>query len=130
MLSLRRLLGNRPDVLQRAVVAVWSNEKCQDSFRTQKKPYVIKQTQMCAGKVAGGIDSCWVSFTVETISFSQCINWNLFPWQADSGGPMISEANILIGIVSTGIGCARPGLPGIYTRVSEYANWIEGSIVS
>lgn len=42
---------------------------------------------------------------------------------------MISEDRLLIGIVSTGIGCARPGLPGIYTRVSEYANWIVDAIL-
>lgn len=51
-----------------------------------------------------------------------------FRMQADSGGPMVTKENVLIGIVSTGVGCARPGLPGIYTRVSEYSHWIEDSI--
>lgn len=64
------------------------------------------------------------------IRFTKTQPTNLFHRQADSGGPMVTKENILIGIVSTGIGCARPGLPGIYTRVSEYAHWIEDSIFS
>ena len=30
-----------------------------------------------------------------------------------------------MGIVSNGVGCAAPGFPGIYTRLSYYYNWIE-----
>lgn len=55
-------------------------------------------------------------------------------YQGDSGGPMIIEDNsdtgryTLIGIVSAGIGCARPGLPGLYTRVASFLPWIKAQL--
>ncbi|XP_031622055.1 trypsin-1-like isoform X2 [Contarinia nasturtii] len=102
-------IGTRPDILQIAEVRVWSNYECQASFDQQKKMKTIQSTQMCAGKRSGGVDACW----------------------ADSGGPMVSTGDDgLIGIVSTGIGCARPGLPGIYTRVSEYTQWIREIVLA
>jgi len=54
--------------------------------------------------------------------------------QGDSGGPlwtMMTSASpsslaraLLMGVVSRGEGCARAGLPGIYTRVKRYLHWI------
>ena len=48
--------------------------------------------------------------------------------QGDSGGPMTfedaNEVNTIMGIVSWGFGCARPGYPGVYTRVTNYVDWI------
>ena len=41
------------------------------------------------------------------------------------GGPLLDvKSGALVGIISTGIGCARHGLPGIYIRVSKFTQWI------
>ena len=31
----------------------------------------------------------------------------------------------LVGLVSNGVRCAEPNLPGIYTRITRYLPWIE-----
>lgn len=43
--------------------------------------------------------------------------------QGDSGGPLIVDGR-QVGITSWGAGCARPGLPGVYTRVESFATQI------
>lgn len=60
-------------------------------------------TQVCAGR--GGSDAC----------------------QGDSGGPLVlrtANGPVQLGVVSWGLGCARPENPGIYMRVAAYADWI------
>jgi secreted trypsin-like serine protease len=49
----------------------------------------------------------------------------------DSGGPLFraqmingKRVRVLVGLVSYGSGCAQPKLPGVYTRVSKYIDWI------
>ncbi len=61
--------------------------------------------ELCAGVPRGKADSC----------------------QGDSGGPLAVRtriAPVLVGIVSWGYGCARPGRPGLYTRVSAIGDWV------
>ena len=46
----------------------------------------------------------------------------------DSGGPVTSMEGTerrLVGIVSTGVGCAYQGMPGVYVNVAEHRGWIE-----
>jgi len=52
--------------------------------------------------------------------------------QGDSGGPLVvenqeTEQDTLVGVVSWGIGCARPGLPGLYAEVSNYISWMDST---
>jgi secreted trypsin-like serine protease len=43
--------------------------------------------------------------------------------QGDSGGPL-TRRGVLVGLVSVGLGCGRPGVPALYTRVDRYLPWI------
>jgi len=66
-------------------------------------------TTLCGGYAEGGKDSC----------------------QGDSGGPYFfkkPQGFVLHGVVSNGIGCARRGQPGVYARVSNYLEWINGKV--
>jgi trypsin len=63
-------------------------------------------SQLCIGSKRAGEDSC----------------------QGDSGGPVIAgegAAMRLVGLVSYGDGCGRKDIPGVYSRVSWFAKWID-----
>lgn len=53
----------------------------------------------------------------------------------DSGGPLMQTFSsdksqwYVEGVVSFGASCGREGWPGIYTRVSEYVDWIKENVV-
>lgn len=96
--------GTVSDVLRKVAVPVVSNNDCDSMYGAGS----ILPSMMCAGFVAGGADSC----------------------QGDSGGPLVMlNPSVLVGVVSWGNGCAYPGYPGVYTRVSSFVNWIETNAV-
>lgn len=96
----------RPSVLQVVNVPVITNEKCERWHNDQGIQVQIWPEMVCAGYREGGKDSC----------------------KGDSGGPlMVQQADgrwVLIGIVSAGFSCGKPGQPGIYHRISGTSDWI------
>lgn len=48
--------------------------------------------------------------------------------QGDSGGPLVCMKDnrmTLVGIISWGLGCGKKDLPGVYTKVVNYLDWIQ-----
>uniref|UniRef100_A0A3Q2YTQ4 Tryptase gamma-like n=1 Tax=Hippocampus comes TaxID=109280 RepID=A0A3Q2YTQ4_HIPCM len=91
-----------PKNLMEVKVSVVGNRQCGCDFKSLRK---ITDNMICAGLREGGKDAC----------------------QGDSGSPMVSKQGskwIQSGLVSFGQGCARPKLPGVYARVSQYQDWI------
>ena len=93
--------GGQSDVLREVTVPVISNAQCKSMPRYDR----VTDNMICAGFVSGAKDAC----------------------QGDSGGPLfqkIEDEWVEVGIVSWGIGCARPNAPGVYTRVGNYLEWM------
>ncbi|XP_053371255.1 serine protease 27-like [Clarias gariepinus] len=90
-----------PKTLQEVEVLIVNNSRYAKLYPTS----LITNNMICSGLFKGGKDSC----------------------QGDSGGPLVINVNrrwVQAGIVSFGNGCALPNYPGVYTRVSQYEDWI------
>ncbi len=86
--------GSQSQVLRSADVPVTADDACRHAYG-QYNPAAM----FCAGVPEGGRDAC----------------------TGDSGGPFV-VGDRLIGVVSFGTGCGRPGFPGVYTRLATYAD--------
>lgn len=99
--------GNTPYILNNVQLTVYDPTSCRP-LGTANKNW---NSQICAGHVAGGKDTC----------------------QGDSGGGLYAyDSNlkkyIVAGVVSYGIGCAKVNYPGIYTRTSYYYDFITSNM--
>ncbi|MDX1491944.1 MAG: serine protease [Pseudohongiellaceae bacterium] len=99
--------GDYPRELRVVTLPIRSALECEQSLGADE----LTTNMLCVGLEEGGVDTC----------------------DGDSGGPlaMANEAGdgeLQVGIVSWGIGCGVPGLYGVYTRVSQYSDWISQRI--
>jgi secreted trypsin-like serine protease len=89
--------------LRAAPVRVLPDALCEQAYPGSTDGAYLAGSMLCAGKETGGPDAC----------------------QGDSGGPLVAQGK-LIGLVSWGSGCGRPGSPGVYTRVSDVLRTLNG----
>ncbi|XP_037968766.2 uncharacterized protein LOC105389290 [Plutella xylostella] len=100
-----------PDTLQEVELPVISTAECRR--RTRLLPlYRVTDDMFCAGYERGGRDACL----------------------GDSGGPLMCQESdhkwYIYGVTSNGYGCARANRPGVYTKVSNYIDWIDSIMTS
>ncbi|XP_075034919.1 serine protease 33-like [Mixophyes fleayi] len=97
-----------PYTLQEVELPLINSSACDNMFSDgfMYPLEMVKDDMICAGYPQGGKDGC----------------------QGDSGGPLscrLGNSWILVGVVSWGVGCAEPNKPGVYTKVSSFAPWIQ-----
>ena len=95
-----------PKILQ------WANVPTIANCNSVSKYTNLIESQICAGDLINGkTDTCG----------------------GDSGGPLVCKSGfsgyVMTGVVSYGhIFCGTPGLPGIYTRVGYFLDWINENL--
>ncbi|XP_077563968.1 transmembrane protease serine 9-like [Haemaphysalis longicornis] len=98
--------GGAPSTVLREVsVPVYNNNVCYAPYARRFR-INIRGWHLCAGALEGGRGSCY----------------------GDSGGPFQCKRAdgtwALAGLVSFGSGCAHRDYPDVYTRVTEYLDWV------
>jgi len=100
------------DVLMNIEVQVISNEECE------------------ASEVSIGGNS--LTYNGEITDNMLCAqDYRQDSCQGDSGGPLVIsdyDGDVQVGVVSGGVGCALEQFPGVYARVSEAYEWIQGEV--
>ncbi|OQV14552.1 Serine proteinase stubble [Hypsibius exemplaris] len=97
--------GNVSSILRKVHLPILNTSECEHWYDIAGKHQEIDPGFICAGYQDGGRDTC----------------------QGDSGGPMVQEVEgrwTLLGVVSWGMGCAKPNLPGFNIFVPNFVDWI------
>jgi secreted trypsin-like serine protease len=98
--------GPSSDGLRFVKLTVRGPEPCAEIYQA-----FAGESQVCAGSPRAGEDSC----------------------QGDSGGPLFTGEGTtarVLGIVSYGNGCGRENVPGVYTRVTGYSDWVTENVTA
>lgn len=128
--------------LMKAYLGAMSNKDCQTRIRVMNSDFVIWRKQMCAFSLPLEklpVDTCQGDsggplvvrvnaldeWNKQNGHLDEAERWELMQQMMDDGRLNINEPDRyqLVGVTSWGYGCGE-GTPGIYTRVSEYMDWI------
>ncbi|XP_075978592.1 uncharacterized protein LOC142978155 [Anticarsia gemmatalis] len=98
--------GKYQNILKEVDVPILSHGQCQQQLKQTRLGYNYELNPgfLCAGGEEGK-DAC----------------------KGDGGGPLVCERGgtwQIVGVVSWGIGCGQPGVPGVYVKVAQYLDWI------
>ena len=133
------------EFLRSADLKITMEEECDVYISPLAEPDYNYESQICAGLKLGSEpleDSKeFTQFDVEVYGDSLVAELDTYygidglvsdyyvdTCQGDSGGPLVDESGInLIGVTSYGSSCATP-IPGVYTRVSYFKNWINNIV--
>ena len=105
-------------VLMETDVYAVSNEECSKSQGNVATDFGQVFTTM-EGQITNNMLCAWANGT------DGC--------QGDSGGPLVVKGNtpeeeLLVGVVSWGLGCAEEEFPGVYSRISAQYDWIREQV--
>lgn len=111
--GLTEFFGDSSEQLLKVTLDLFRFSDCRPKYETSSKLSngIMDDQQLCAGSYDAIKDSC----------------------QGDSGGPLQVYHSVhcmykVIGVTSFGKACGIGiGLPGVYARVSNYIDWIEGT---
>ncbi|XP_059611814.1 uncharacterized protein LOC132258500 [Phlebotomus argentipes] len=108
--------GDTSSNLLKVTLELFTHRECNTSFQydinRKLSKGIVDESQLCAGSHSEEKDTC----------------------EGDSGGPLQIYNNDVfcmynvIGVTSFGKGCGAVNQPGVYTRVSNYIDWIEQQV--
>ncbi|XP_016043477.2 tissue-type plasminogen activator [Erinaceus europaeus] len=101
------------DRLKEGHVRLYPASRCTSQHLSNK---TVTNNMLCAGDTRTGGNN-------EVYVHDAC--------QGDSGGPLVcmnDNRMTLIGIISWGVGCGEKDVPGVYTKVINYLNWIQDNM--
>lgn len=89
-------------------IPIIDKQNCEQELKTTRlgDAFTLHKSFICAGGEEGR-DTC----------------------NGDGGGPLVcpipnTERFVQVGVVSWGVGCGTEGIPGVYTAVPRFRNWI------
>ncbi|KAK2093518.1 hypothetical protein P7K49_027256 [Saguinus oedipus] len=130
--------------LKEAHVRLYPSSRCTSQHLSNR---TVTNNMLCAGDTRSGgpqanlhdacqrIGVCFVEEKAERPLIGKQdlddVRKKLSNLTGDSGGPLVCSKDgrmTLVGIISWGLGCGQKDVPGVYTKVTNYLDWIQDNM--